>query len=213
IVCPLVEESEKTDLLAAVELREALAGGPLSGCRVDLLHGRMKSTEKESVMSRFRSGLIDVLVSTTVVEVGVDIPNATVMAIMDAHRFGLAQLHQLRGRVGRGGHPGNCFLIAGAGGQEQALRLEAMKTISDGFELAEKDLELRGPGELLGTRQWGESMYRMANPLRDARALAVAAEEARRLVERDPGFKEPGHRMIAWVLSSRFGKLAFLNIS
>lgn len=213
IVCPLVEESEKTDLLAAVELREALAGGPLSGCRVDLLHGRMKSTEKESVMSRFRSGLIDVLVSTTVVEVGVDVPNATVMAIMDAHRFGLAQLHQLRGRVGRGGHPGNCFLIAGAGGQEQALRLEAMKTISDGFELAEKDLELRGPGELLGTRQWGESMYRMANPLRDARALAVAAEEARRLVERDPGFKEPGHRMIARELSSRFGKLAFLNIS
>ncbi|MFZ5634847.1 MAG: ATP-dependent DNA helicase RecG [Bacillota bacterium] len=212
IVCPLVEESEKTDLRAAVDLKEYLAGGPLAGCRVDILHGRLKAVEKEEVMSRFRKGLIDVLVSTTVIEVGVDVPNATVMVVLDADRFGLAQLHQLRGRVGRGGHPGRCCLISDAGSEESVFRLNAMKTIADGFILAEKDLELRGPGELFGTRQSGDFLYRIADPVRDIKALKVAAEEARRLVAEDPEMKEPENRILVREISNRFRGLNFLSI-
>jgi len=212
IVCPLVEESEKTDLQAAVELKELLAGGALNGCRVDLLHGRMKAEDKEDIMSRFRHGLVDVLVSTTVIEVGVDVPNATMMTVVDAHRFGLAQLHQLRGRVGRGGHSSRCYLISDARGDEAAARLEAMRTISDGFVLSEKDLDLRGPGELFGTRQSGEILYRIADPVRDIRALEVAAREARQLVERDPGLRSPENRALAGEINNRYKGFGFLAI-
>lgn len=212
IVCPLVEESEKTDLQAAAELKDFLARGPLAGCRLDMLHGRMKAGEKESVMSRFRNGQVDVLVSTTVVEVGVDVPNATVMVVVDADRFGLAQLHQLRGRVGRGGHCARCYLISDARSQDSAFRLEAMRTTADGFVLAEKDLDLRGPGEMFGTRQSGEFQYRVADPVRDIRALKVAAEEARQLAESDPALKKPGHRLLAREINARFKGLNFLSI-
>jgi len=212
IVCPLVEESEKTDLLAAVELKESLAKGALDGCRVDLLHGRMKPEDKEEIMSRFRRGLVDVLVSTTVIEVGVDVPNATVMTVVDAHRFGLAQLHQLRGRVGRGGYPSRCYLISDARGDEAAARLEAMRTISDGFVLSEKDLDLRGPGELFGTRQSGELLYRIADPVRDIRALEVAVREARSLVERDPALRSSENRALAREISNRYRSFGFLAI-
>jgi len=212
IVCPLVEESENTDLQAAVELKEYLSGGPLAGCRVGLLHGRMSSEEKEEMMSGFREGLVDVLVSTTVVEVGVDVPKATLMVVLDAERFGLAQLHQLRGRVGRGGLRGRCCLISDAPGQEAAFRLEAMRTIADGFELSEKDLQLRGPGDFLGTRQWGEMPYRIADPVRDLKALKFAAAEARRLLEGDPGLKQPGHRLLAREINWRFKGLDLLTV-
>ncbi|MFZ5649381.1 MAG: ATP-dependent DNA helicase RecG [Bacillota bacterium] len=212
IVCPLVEESEKTDLQAAVDLKEYLAGGPLYGCRVDILHGRMKAAEKEDVMSRFRGGVVDVLVSTTVIEVGVDVPNATIMAVVDAERFGLAQLHQLRGRVGRGMHSARCYLISDARGGEVAFRLEAMRTISDGFVLAEKDLELRGPGELFGTRQSGDLPFRIADPVRDFKALEVAAREARRLVDLDPDLKLPENRALAREIVARFKGMGFLAI-
>ncbi|MCL6478042.1 MAG: ATP-dependent DNA helicase RecG [Peptococcaceae bacterium] len=212
IVCPLVEESEKTDLQAAVDLKEYLAGGPLAGCRVDILHGRLKAEKKEEVMSRFRKGLVDVLVCTTVIEVGVDVPNATVMVVLDADRFGLAQLHQLRGRVGRGEHPGRCCLISDAGSRESAFRLNAMKTIADGFVLAEKDLALRGPGELFGTRQSGDFLYRIADPVRDVKALNVAAEEARRLVAEDPAMQKPENRKLAREIRNRFQGLNLLFI-
>lgn len=212
IVCPLVEESEKIDLQAAVDLKEFLAGGPLYGCRVDILHGRMKSGEKEDVMTRFRSGLVDILVSTTVIEVGVDVPNATVMAVVDAERFGLAQLHQLRGRVGRGKHPARCYLISDARGDEQTFRLDAMRTISDGFVLAEKDLELRGPGELFGTRQSGDLPFRIADPVRDFKALEVAAREARQLVDLDPELRLPENRALAREIGARFKGMGFLAI-
>jgi len=163
-------------------------------------------------MSRFRRGLVDVLVSTTVIEVGVDVPNATVMTVVDAHRFGLAQLHQLRGRVGRGGYPSRCYLISDARGDEAAARLEAMRTISDGFVLSEKDLDLRGPGELFGTRQSGELLYRIADPVRDIRALEVAVREARSLVERDPALRSSENRALAREISNRYRSFGFLAI-
>ncbi|MFZ5643326.1 MAG: ATP-dependent DNA helicase RecG [Bacillota bacterium] len=212
IVCPLVEESEKIDLQAASELKEFLASGPLSGCTVDLLHGRMKSENKEEVMSRFRSGFVDVLVSTTVIEVGVDVPNATVMAVIDADRFGLAQLHQLRGRVGRGDSPAKCYLVSDSRGEESKFRLEAMRTISDGFRLAEKDLELRGPGEMYGTRQSGELLYRLADPARDLKALETAAMEARRLVDEDPELRKVENQILAREISARYKGLGFLSV-
>ncbi|MCL5056856.1 MAG: ATP-dependent DNA helicase RecG [Actinobacteria bacterium] len=212
IVCPLVEESEKVDLQAAVELKEYLSSGPLAGCAVEILHGRMKPEEKESVMGRFRDGAVDVLVSTTVIEVGVDIPNAAIMAVVDADRFGLAQLHQLRGRVGRGDSPARCYLISDSRGEEPVYRLEAMRTISDGFVLAEKDLELRGPGEMHGTRQSGDLLYRIADPVRDFRALETAAREARRLVDGDPELKKAENAALAREIKARFSGLGFLSI-
>lgn len=212
IICPLVEESEKTDLQAAVELGAYLAGGPLSGCRVDMLHGRMKAVEKEQVMSRFREGAIDVLVSTTVIEVGVDVPNANVMVVLDADRFGLAQLHQLRGRVGRGSHRGLCCLISDARSKEAVYRLNVMETTTDGFVLAEKDLELRGPGELFGTRQSGTYLYRLADPSRDTKALKFAAEEARRLVDEDPGMKKSQNSILIREIGTRFRLLNYLSV-
>jgi len=152
--------------------------------RVGLLHGRMRSEEKEDVMERFRRRDIDILVSTTVIEVGVDVPNATVMVIEHADRFGLAQLHQLRGRIGRGGLKGTCILVAPETVSDDArVRLETMVATTDGFVIAETDLKLRGPGEFFGTRQHGELGFHIANPLRDAELLELARTEAFALFE------------------------------
>src|SRR5262249_34275704 len=149
VVYPLVEESEKSDLKAATKMIHELAAGPLAGLRLDLVHGRMKADEKDGVMRRFKAREFDVLVSTTVIEVGIDVPNATVIAIEHAERFGLAQLHQLRGRVGRGTAAGFCFLLAPDWmGQDAWQRLSTLERSTDGFVIAEADLELRGPGEL-----------------------------------------------------------------
>lgn len=186
VVCPLVEGSDKIEAASAEGTMEELAAGELTGLRLGLLHGRMASDEKDAVMSAFRDGRIDVLVATTVIEVGVDVPNATVMVILDADRFGLAQLHQLRGRVGRGSARSFCILVSGADpSPDGAARLEAMVATTDGFALAEVDLELRGEGTIMGLRQKGRSDLRLASLRRDAEWVAKARETAFELVD-DP---------------------------
>ncbi|HVW76269.1 MAG TPA: ATP-dependent DNA helicase RecG [Alloacidobacterium sp.] len=182
---------EKPSLKAATDMYESLRNGPLSGLRLGLLHGRLDSDEKEIVMRRFQRGEIDVLISTTVIEVGVDVPNATIMVIEHAERFGLAQLHQLRGRVGRGAAKSYCILMTGGRVSEQAEeRLAAMVRTQNGFELAELDLELRGPGEFFGTRQAGLPDFRVANLVRDRQLLELAKTEASRFVENPEGSEE-----------------------
>jgi len=171
----------KSGLKSAVEMHEKLSNGPLAGLRVGLLHGRLDADEKEVVMRRFQRGETDVLVATTVIEVGVDVPNATLMVVEHAERFGLAQLHQLRGRVGRGAAKSYCILMTGPRVSPLAEeRLNAMVRTQDGFELAELDLSLRGPGEFFGTRQAGLPDFRVANLVRDRQLLELAKIEAAR---------------------------------
>ena len=197
VVHPLVEESEKLDLRAATNALEELAAGPLAGVSMGLLHGRMTSDEKAQVMEKFASGKIRVLVTTTVVEVGVDVAAATIMVVEHAERFGLAQLHQLRGRVGRGGFAGRCFLVAShAVSTDGKARLKAIVESTDGFKIAERDLEIRGPGELFGQRQSGVPELRVANLIRDAALLSVAREAAREVLEADPDLSQPAHRLL-----------------
>ena len=186
VVYPLIEESEKMDLKSAVEAYEELCHGHLAEFEVALLHGRLAAEEKAEVMDAFKKNRIQVLVSTTVIEVGVDVPNATVMIIEHAERFGLAQLHQLRGRVGRGGEKSFCILVsyasAGAELSDSRERLETMERTQDGFEIAEKDLQIRGPGEFFGTRQAGIPEFKVADLIEDEDLLQSAREEARRMV-------------------------------
>ncbi|HOV43487.1 MAG TPA: helicase-related protein, partial [Syntrophothermus lipocalidus] len=177
IVCPLVEESEKQDLLAATSLQQELANCVFPELRVGLLHGRMKSPEKEAVAERFRQGLIDILVTTSVIEVGIDVANATVMVVEHAERFGLAQLHQLRGRVGRGGDQSYCILVGDPKTEEARARLKLMETTNDGFEIARADLEMRGPGDFWGVRQHGLPQFRVADLGRDTYLLETVHRE------------------------------------
>lgn len=187
-VCPLVEESEKIDLAAAEERAGQLAAR--FGDAVGLVHGRMKPAEKDAVMTRFAGGELGVLVATTVIEVGVDVPNATLIVIEHADRFGLAQLHQLRGRVGRGGGRSICLLLRGKGLSETSrARLALMRETNDGFRIAEEDLRLRGAGELLGTRQSGEMQFRLATPEMLTQLIPAANSDARLLIDRDGGLK------------------------
>ena len=184
VIYPLIEESEKMELKAATEMFESLRSIVFPNRRVGLLHGKMKAAEKESVMSDFKSGEIDILVSTTVVEVGVDVPNASVMVIEHAERFGLSQLHQLRGRVGRGADQSYCVLMTDY--KKTAIakeRLGIMEETNDGFKIAEKDLILRGPGEVLGTRQSGLPMFNTGEIVRDFEILEIARKEAARFIE------------------------------
>jgi ATP-dependent DNA helicase RecG len=198
VVCPLIEESDKLEVASAEETFARLEASELSGLRLGLLHGRLPATEKEAVMGRFRAGELQVLIATTVIEVGVDVPNATVMVVLDADRFGIAQLHQLRGRVGRGADASFCFLVTGASGaagddDERAAgnaRLEAMVKTEDGFELAEVDLEIRGEGTVFGERQKGRSDLKLASLRRDKEAVQQARAVAERLVEEDPWLEE-----------------------
>jgi ATP-dependent DNA helicase RecG len=188
VIYPLIEESEKMELKAATEMFESLRSTVFPDRRVGLLHGKMKAAEKESVMSDFKSGDIEILVSTTVVEVGVDVPNASVMVIEHAERFGLSQLHQLRGRVGRGADQSYCVLMTDY--KKTAIakeRLGIMEETNDGFKIAEKDLILRGPGEVLGTRQSGLPMFNTGEIVRDFEILEIAKKEAVRfLASRKP---------------------------
>jgi ATP-dependent DNA helicase RecG len=178
VVYPVIEES-KLELKAAVEEYERLSREVFPKLKLGLLHGRLSSEEKEEVMQRFRKNEAQILVATTVVEVGVDVPNATVMVIEHAERFGLAQLHQLRGRIGRGAQKSHCILVAPARMTDEArARLETMVRTSNGFEIAETDLLLRGPGEFFGTRQSGDLGFHIANPLRDRELLELARREA-----------------------------------
>jgi ATP-dependent DNA helicase RecG len=208
-VCPLVEESEKMDLQAAVARYESLAQGRFRSRRVALVHGKMSAEERESAMDRFARGQVDVLVATTVIEVGVDVRNATLMVIEHAERFGLAQLHQLRGRVGRGPSPSRAILLAyGPTTAEADARLEAMLETGDGFVIAERDLKIRGPGDYFGTRQSGVPFFGIADMLRDADLLEEAKRDARELVA-SGGFDAPERaelrRHVISIWGKRFG--------
>ncbi|MCJ7829377.1 MAG: ATP-dependent DNA helicase RecG, partial [Dehalococcoidia bacterium] len=200
IICPLIEESESIDAKAAVAEYERLSQEVFPDLRLGLLHGRMATSEKEKVMKRFRDARLDILISTPVVEVGIDVPNASVMLIEAADRFGLSQLHQFRGRVGRGEKQSYCLLLAEKPSPEGSERLQAIEGIQDGFVLAEKDLELRGPGEFFGTRQSGLPDLRMAR-LSDTPLLELARNEAIALFQRDSGLTMPEHRLLAQELS------------
>lgn len=189
VVYPVIEESEKIDLKSAITGAEKLQK-MFPHLRVGLIHGRMKPTEREDTMREFKSGNIHILVSTTVIEVGVDVPNATLMIIIHAERFGLAQLHQLRGRVGRGGNQSYCILLSYGGSEDAKKRLEVMVRTTDGFRIAEEDLNIRGPGEFFGTKQSGIPDLKVANLLRDAKILEIARKEAFTLIERDSTLKD-----------------------
>ncbi|MDO5579504.1 MAG: ATP-dependent DNA helicase RecG [Planctomycetia bacterium] len=237
VVVSRVSEQEDEDLRSVISTYEDLSSGILSDYRLAFLHGRMKSEEKESIMNRFRNGEIDVLIATSVIEVGVDVPNASLMAIENADRFGIAQLHQLRGRIGRGCFPGFCALFptersaveispeeySGTSNKaemerkkeearekkmaESLERLRIFESTSDGFELAEKDLEIRGPGELFGTRQHGVPPMMIADLIRDRSILQETRKDALDLVRSDPGLSEPDHAKLRKQLLLRYGKL------
>ena len=215
VVCPLVEQAELDDDTAgepevvapdegkaATEEYERLACGELRGFRVALLHGQMRTREKQEAMTAFASGAADVLVATTVIEVGIDVPNATVMLIENAERFGISQLHQLRGRIGRGEHDSTCLLVGPPGSR----RLRALVEHRDGFRLAEIDLELRKEGELVGTRQSGLSHYRVARLPDDAALLVRARAQAEAIIERDGELAAPEHALLAAELADAFGE-------
>lgn len=203
VVCPLVEDSSKIQAASAVAEHERLSA-LLSDLRVGLIHGQLKSTEKEEIMAGFRAGEIDVLVSTTVIEVGIDVPNATVMVIEDADRFGLSQLHQLRGRVGRGQDRGYCILVADPTTPEGEERLRAMVSTNDGFALAEIDLEIRGQGTVFGNRQSGAKDLKIADVLKDGQLLVAARRDAFSLVASDPDLA--GHPELAEEVRAMLGE-------
>ena len=221
IVYPLVEESEKTDLQAAIQAVERLRQEEFKHVSVGLLHGRLRAEEKERTMAAFKAGEIKVLVSTTIIEVGVDVPNATVMVVEHAERFGLAQLHQLRGRVGRGAHQSYCLLLSSGTGaaitrrvsegaaapapaSSARQRLEALVKSNDGFVIAEADLRIRGPGEFFGFRQWGMPEFRAANLIRDADLLQQARQEAFALLKQDPLLAAPQHQALRGTMLRRW---------
>jgi ATP-dependent DNA helicase RecG len=196
IICPLVEESEKVEAKAAVEEHKRLQKTIFPDLRLGLMHGRLKSEEKEGVMRQFSEHELDIMVSTSVIEVGIDVPNATVMMIEGANRFGLSQLHQFRGRVGRGQVQSYCILLADATTDVSEERLRAIEETNDGFQLAERDLELRGPGDFFGTRQSGLPELKLAS-LGDTPLLEKARQEAKVLFAEDPNLTHPDHRLLA----------------
>lgn len=214
IVYPLIEESEKLQVKAAVKMLEEFQNKIFPHLKVGLLHGRMSAQEKEKTMKAFRDGDYDILVSTTVIEVGIDIPNATVMLIENAERFGLSQLHQLRGRIGRGEHESYCILMSDAVTEESKKRLTAMTKTSDGFKIAEYDLSLRGPGEFFGTRQHGLPELKIGNLATDLKLLETARQEAFALIKQDPKLIKPEHQLIKENLKNKFsGRLGLLSVS
>jgi len=206
IVCPLVDESETLDLTSATELYEILRTGPFKDFRVGLLHGRLSDDEKSRVMTEFRERKLDLLVTTVVIEVGVDVPNATLMIIEHAERFGLSQLHQLRGRVTRGTIAGECYLFAGMTTDEARQRLRAISRITDGFTLAEEDARLRGLGEFFGTRQHGLGDLRFGDLLQDFDLLEIARADAIELVGADAGLRQPEHAALRHAVLARYGQ-------
>ena len=201
VVCPLVEESELLQARAATAEFERLRSGELRDWRVVLMHGQLRPAEKQAAMASFAAGEADVLVATSVIEVGIDVPNATVMLVEDADRYGISQLHQLRGRIGRGAHDSLCLLF----GPKESPRLRALASYADGFKLAEIDLELRGEGELIGTRQHGLAQFRVAELPRDAELLERARGHAERICGEDPSLESPEHALLAVALRQTYG--------
>lgn len=214
VVYPLVDESENVDLRAATTEMEVLRTTHFSGLEVGLLHGKMKAAAKEEVMRRFRAGEIRVLVSTIVIEVGVDVPNATIIAVQHAERFGLSQLHQLRGRVGRGAKESHCLLFADTKNETSMERLRVMCSTNDGFRIAEEDLRLRGPGELLGTRQHGTPAFKVADLTRDTELIQHSREDAAQLLKIDPHLTDPIHRNLRSALVDAYGEtIRFIQVA
>jgi ATP-dependent DNA helicase RecG len=205
VVYPVIEDSEKTDLKAATTMYEQLSAGPFAGRVVGLIHGRVPADERETIMRAFRDGKIDILVSTTVIEVGIDVANATVMLIEHPERFGLSQLHQLRGRVGRGAEASYCILL-GDVGEEAAERLRIFTDTDDGFEIARADLRLRGMGNLFGQEQSGEATFRIADPVRDEDLNVKARETAETLLDRDPELSSRENAGIRKVMGTRYSR-------
>ena len=201
VVCPLVEESDVLQARAATAEFERLRDGELRDFRVVLMHGQLRPADKQAAMAQFAAGAADVLVATSVIEVGIDVPNATVMLVEDAERYGISQLHQLRGRIGRGEHQSVCLLF----GPKDSPRLRALASHSDGFELAEIDLELRGEGELVGTRQHGLAQFRVAELPRDAQLLERARAHARMIASEDPDLSLAEHALLAEALVRAYG--------
>ena len=206
IVCPLVDENENEALKAVESYAEELKKMTFAGCEIGVLHGRLKPSKKEEMMRRFASGEIKILVSTTVIEVGVDVPNATIMVVENAERFGLSQLHQLRGRVGRGGNQSYCILFTESGNAETLKRLEVLCRTNDGFKIAEEDLRLRGPGDFFGKRQHGLPDLKIANLVSDVKELKDAQEAADNLLRNDPELSDPEDREIARCVQELFGR-------
>ena len=206
IVCPLIEEAQGSRVRGqgATEMYERLKNETFSGFEIGLLHGRMSAKEKDKVMADFKKGRIKILVSTVVIEVGIDVPNASVMLIENAERFGLAQLHQLRGRIGRGEHESYCVLLANPKTDEAEKRLKAIEDTLDGFQIAEVDLDIRGPGEFFGTRQHGLPEIRFGNLLKDFDIMERARKEAFDLIAKDPDLREEHHRLLKENLMARF---------
>jgi ATP-dependent DNA helicase RecG len=201
IIYPLIEASEKLDLKSATEMYETLRKEVFPSHSLALLHGKMKADEKEKILLDFKNKKYDILVATTVIEVGIDVPNSTLIAIEHPERLGLSQLHQLRGRVGRGSLQSECILVAESFVTE---RLKIMERSEDGFEIAEEDLKLRGPGEFLGTRQSGLPGFRVGHILRDAELLNLARNEALELLEKDPSLENPENKKIRDMVQSRW---------
>ncbi len=204
IVCPLVEESESIQAKSAVDLVEELKSEFFTDLRLGLLHGKMKPSEKDEIMKKFKNKELDILVSTTVIEVGVNVPNATLMIIENAERFGLAQLHQLRGRVGRGSHKSYCILIYSSKSEVCSQRMNIMEQTTDGFKISEKDLELRGPGEFFGTRQHGLPELKVANIFKHMKILKVAQQEARYIIGEDFNLSSYENRFLKQQVLKKF---------
>jgi len=213
IVCPRIKESDKSQIQAATQMRERLQAEVFKEFSVGLVHGKMATQDKDRIMSDFKGGKINILVSTVVIEVGIDVANASVMLVEDAERFGLAQLHQLRGRIGRGKYDSYCILLANPRTENAQKRLKTMADTVDGFEIAEEDLQLRGPGEFFGTRQHGLPELRFGNILRDTEMMELARKEAFALVHEDPDLADPRNRPIRQALEERFkGKLELIHV-
>ncbi|MEE1074692.1 MAG: ATP-dependent DNA helicase RecG [Acutalibacteraceae bacterium] len=207
IVCPLVEENETLDITPAVEYYEALQKNEFRDYRLGLLHGKMSAKDKEKVMRQFSEGEINLLIATTVIEVGIDVPNAVIMVIENAERFGLSQLHQLRGRIGRGEYKSDCILISDSKSGETAKRLNVIKNTSDGFKIADADLELRGPGDFLGSRQHGLPDMKIADLFADRDTLHRAGKEVEWLLKTDPKLRESQNAALREEIKELYRKL------
>ena len=206
IVCPAVEENPDADSerTAAEDYAKLLSGTVFRDLRTDILHGKMRPKQKDEAMRRFKDGETDILICTVVIEVGVDVPNATVMVIENAEYFGLSQLHQLRGRVGRGGEQSYCILVSDAKNEKATQRLAVMCETGDGFRIAEEDLKLRGPGDFFGSRQSGLPLLKLADLMTDGRILYAARDEAQRILAEDPTLSRPENRLLKEKVSGLF---------